>query len=141
MAVGTVAMMVIAVVQMFVADTVLALVGLLVFPAVVLANLAYQRLASPLMTKAQELRAEVSEIAHESFDGAMVVKTLGREGEETEPVRRQGPRAARRQHPRRCHPRGLRPDPGRAAQPRRPRRPRRRRQPGHRTATRTPATW
>jgi ATP-binding cassette subfamily B protein len=84
MAVGTVAMMVIAVVQMFIADTVLALVGLLVFPAVVLANLAYQRLASPLMTKAQELRAEVSEIAHESFDGAMVVKTLGREGEETE---------------------------------------------------------
>ena len=83
MAVGTVAMMVIAVVQMFLADTVLALVGLLVFPAVVLANLAYQRRASPLMTKAQELRAEVSEIAHESFDGAMVVKTLGREGEET----------------------------------------------------------
>ena len=36
------------------------------------------------MTRAQELRAEVSEIAHESFDGAMVVKTLGREGEETE---------------------------------------------------------
>jgi ATP-binding cassette subfamily B protein len=84
MAVGTVAMMVIAIVQMFLADTVLALVGVLVFPAVVLANLAYQRLASPLMTKAQELRAEVSEIAHESFDGAMVVKTLGREGEETE---------------------------------------------------------
>ncbi|WP_372733409.1 ABC transporter ATP-binding protein [Nocardioides sp.] len=83
MAVGTVAMMVIAVVQMFLADAVLALVGLLVFPAVVLANLAYQRLASPLMTRAQELRAEVSEIAHESFDGAMVVKTLGREGEET----------------------------------------------------------
>jgi ABC-type multidrug transport system fused ATPase/permease subunit len=83
MAVGTVAMMVIAVVQMFLADTVMALVGLLVFPAVVLANLAYQRLASPLMTKAQELRAEVSEIAHESFDGAMVVKTLGREREET----------------------------------------------------------
>ena len=84
MAVGTVAMMVIAIVQMFLADMVLAVVGLLVFPAVVLANLAYQRLASPLMTKAQELRAEVSEIAHESFDGAMVVKTLGREREETD---------------------------------------------------------
>jgi ATP-binding cassette, subfamily B, bacterial len=83
MAVGTVAMMVIAIVQMFVADVVMALVGLLVFPAVIMANLAYQRLASPLMTRAQELRAEVSEIAHESFDGAMVVKTLGREGEET----------------------------------------------------------
>ena len=84
MAVGTVAMMVIAVVQMFIADLVLAVVGLLVFPAVIVANLAYQRLASPLMTRAQELRAEVSEIAHESFDGAMVVKTLGREGEETD---------------------------------------------------------
>src|SRR4051812_39127547 len=84
MAVGTVAMMVIAVVQMFIADVVLAVVGLLVFPAVVVANLAYQRMASPLMTRAQELRAEVSEIAHESFDGAMVVKTLGREAEETD---------------------------------------------------------
>ncbi|MCW2765136.1 MAG: transporter related protein [Nocardioides sp.] len=82
MAVGTVAMMVIAIIQMLVADVVMALVGLLVFPAVVLANLAYQRLASPLMTRAQQLRAEVSEIAHESFDGAMVVKTLGREPEE-----------------------------------------------------------
>ena len=82
MAVGTLAMMVIAVVQMFVADVVLAVVGLLVFPAVIAANLAYQRLASPLMTRAQQLRAEVSEIAHESFDGALVVKTLGREEEE-----------------------------------------------------------
>jgi ABC-type multidrug transport system fused ATPase/permease subunit len=83
MALGTVVMMVIAVIQMLIADLVLALVGLLVFPLVVVANLAYQRLASPLMTRAQGLRAEVSEIAHESFDGAMVVKTLGREGEET----------------------------------------------------------
>jgi ABC-type multidrug transport system fused ATPase/permease subunit len=83
MALGTVVMMVIAVVQMLLADVVMALVGLLVFPAVVVANLAYQRLSSPLMTHAQGLRAEVSEIAHESFDGAMVVKTLGREPEET----------------------------------------------------------
>ncbi len=84
MALGTVVMMAIAVVQMLFADVVLAMVGLLVFPLVVVANLAYQRLASPLMTRAQGLRAEVSEIAHESFDGAMVVKTLGREGEETQ---------------------------------------------------------
>ena len=87
MALGTIVMMVIAVVQMFIADVVMALVGLLVFPAVVVANLVYQRFASPLMTRAQELRAEVSEIAHESFDGAMVVKTLGRETEETDRFR------------------------------------------------------
>lgn len=84
MAVGTIAMMVIAVVQMLLADVVLAIVGLLVFPAVVLVNLLYQRFASPLITHAQQLRAELSEIAHESFDGAMVVKTLGREAEETD---------------------------------------------------------
>jgi ATP-binding cassette, subfamily B, bacterial len=83
MAVGTLAMMLIAIAQMLAADLVLALVGILVFPLVIVANLAYQRLASPLMTRAQQLRAEVSEIAHESFDGAMVIKTLGREGEET----------------------------------------------------------
>src|ERR671910_1659951 len=40
MAVGTVAMMVIAVVQMLIADLVLAVIGLLVFPAVVVANIA-----------------------------------------------------------------------------------------------------
>ncbi|QIX28650.1 ABC transporter ATP-binding protein [Nocardioides sp. JQ2195] len=84
MAVGTLAMMAIAIAQMLAADLVLALVGLLVFPVVIVANVAYQRASSPLMTRAQQLRAEVSEIAHESFDGAMVVKTLGREGEETE---------------------------------------------------------
>ncbi len=87
MAVGTLVMMIIAVVQMLAADVVLAVVGLLVFPAVVVANLVYQRFSSPLMTRAQGLRAEVSEIAHESFDGALVVKTLGREGEETERFR------------------------------------------------------
>lgn len=84
MAVGTVVMMVIAVVQMFLADAVLASIGVLVFPAVVVANLLYQRAASPLMTRAQQLRGELSSVAHESFDGAMVVKTLGREAEETE---------------------------------------------------------
>ncbi|MCY7400499.1 MAG: ABC transporter ATP-binding protein/permease [Nocardioides sp.] len=87
MALGTVVMMVIAVIQMFVADTVMAIIGLLVFPLVVMANLLYQHYSSPLMTQAQGLRAEVSEIAHESFDGAMVVKTLGREVEETDRFR------------------------------------------------------
>ncbi|MDO9495797.1 MAG: ABC transporter transmembrane domain-containing protein, partial [Nocardioides sp.] len=76
MAVGTVAMMVIAVAQMLVADLVLAVVGLLVFPAVIAVNVTYQHLAQGWMTRAQQLRAEVSEIAHESFDCAMVVKTL-----------------------------------------------------------------
>ncbi len=84
MAVGTVAMMVIAVAQMVFTDLVLAVVGLLVFPLVIATNVVFQRLQSPLMTRAQALRAELSEVAHESFDGALVVKSLGREIEETE---------------------------------------------------------
>lgn len=87
MAVGTVAMMVIAVVQMLLTDLVLATVGLLVFPVVIGTNVVYQRLAQGWATRAQQLRAELSEIAHESFDGALVVKTLGREPEETERFR------------------------------------------------------
>ncbi len=84
MAVGTVVMMVIAVGQMYVADPVMASIGLLVFPAVIATNIVYQNASQGWATRAQQLRAEVSEIAHESFDGAMVVKTLGREPEETE---------------------------------------------------------
>ncbi|MGN6724216.1 MAG: ABC transporter ATP-binding protein, partial [Marmoricola sp.] len=83
MAVGTVSMMVIAVVQMLVVDLKMALVGLLVFPLVILVNLVYQKLSSPLYTRIQTLRGELSEVAHESFDGALVVKTLGRETNET----------------------------------------------------------
>lgn len=83
MAVGTIAMVVIAVVQMLVVDLTMAAVGLMVFPLVTMATLVYQRFSSPLFTRIQALRAELSEVAHESFDGAMVVKTLGREGEET----------------------------------------------------------
>ncbi len=57
MAVGTAAMMVVAVVQMVATDAVLALVGLAVFPLVIGANLVYQRFQSPLMTRVQALRA------------------------------------------------------------------------------------
>ncbi|MFJ2029468.1 ABC transporter ATP-binding protein [Streptosporangium sp. NPDC087985] len=83
MAVGVVVMLVTAAVALVLTDPVLALVGFLIFPAIAVLNLVYQRRLSPLATRAQQLRAEVSEIAHESFDGALVVKTLGREDEET----------------------------------------------------------
>jgi ATP-binding cassette, subfamily B, bacterial len=39
---------------------------------------------SPRVTRAQQLRADVSDVAHESFDGALVVKAMGRERAETE---------------------------------------------------------
>jgi ATP-binding cassette subfamily B protein len=73
MAVGVLVMLVVAVVAMLLTDVVLALVGLLVFPAILLVNLAYQRRLSPLATGAQALKGDLSGVAHESFDGALVV--------------------------------------------------------------------
>jgi ATP-binding cassette, subfamily B, bacterial len=84
MAIGVIAMLAFATAAMFAADVWLALVGCLVFPLVFVANVIFQRTLQPLATRAQELRADVSEVAHESFDGALVVKTLGREAAETE---------------------------------------------------------
>ena len=83
MAVGVLVMLVVAVVAIVLTDPALAAVGLLVFPAILLVNLLYQRRLSPLATRAQALRAELSGVAHESFDGALVVKSLGREADET----------------------------------------------------------
>ncbi|MFI7144632.1 ABC transporter ATP-binding protein [Nonomuraea sp. NPDC050022] len=88
MAVGVIVMLFTAAIGMLLTDPMLALVGFLIFPAIAVLNLIYQRRLSPLATRAQQLRAEVSEIAHESFDGALVVKTLGREAMETERFQR-----------------------------------------------------
>ncbi|MFC6886262.1 MULTISPECIES: ABC transporter ATP-binding protein [Actinomadura] len=84
MAVGVVFMLLIAAVSIVATDAAVAVVGFLVFPAIALLNVVYQRRLSPVATRAQQLRAEVSEVAHESFEGGLVVKTLGREGSETE---------------------------------------------------------
>jgi ATP-binding cassette, subfamily B, bacterial len=84
MAIGVVIMLVVAAGSMLLADPVLALIGFCVFPAVFAVNVVYQRFMSARVTRAQQLRAEVSDVAHESFDGALVVKALGREAAETD---------------------------------------------------------
>ena len=86
-AVGVLFMLVVTLGLLFVTDPVLAAVGSVVFPAIAVLTVLYSRRMSPLMTHAQQLRGEVSAIAHESFDGALVVKTLGREGDETDRFR------------------------------------------------------
>jgi ABC-type multidrug transport system fused ATPase/permease subunit len=83
-AVGTVVMLIAAIGSLFVTDWVLALVGCTVFPALLGVNIIYSRRMAPRAASAQRLRAEVSAVAHESFDGALVVKTMGREATETE---------------------------------------------------------
>ncbi len=86
-AVGVLFMLVTTIGLLFVTDPVLAIVGSVVFPAIATLTVFYSRRMSPLMTRAQQLRGEVSTIAHESFDGALVVKTLGRESDETDRFR------------------------------------------------------
>ena len=83
-AVGTLVMLVAAVASLFTVDWVLALIGCAIFPALFTLNVVYSRRMAPRQARAQQLRAEVSAIAHESFDGALVVKTMGRESAETE---------------------------------------------------------
>ncbi|WP_052359353.1 ABC transporter ATP-binding protein [Actinoplanes friuliensis] len=82
-AVGTLVMIAAAIVSLFFTDWVLALVGVCLFPALFLLNLVYSRRMSPRQIRAQQLRGKVSAVAHESFDGALVVKTMGREADES----------------------------------------------------------
>lgn len=83
-ALGVVLMLGISVVALAVTDLYLAAVGLLIIPAMTYMNIRYnRRMRGPTMAS-QHQRANVSAVAHESFDGALVVKTLGRESSETE---------------------------------------------------------
>jgi ABC-type multidrug transport system fused ATPase/permease subunit len=79
MAVGVIVMLVVTAALLVRTDPFLALIGFLVGPLLGGANWLYQRKMRVIAAQAQRLRAEVSEIAHESFDAALVVKTLGRE--------------------------------------------------------------
>ncbi|ANS77610.1 ABC-type multidrug transport system ATPase and permease components [Serinicoccus hydrothermalis] len=87
MAIGVIFMLVIAGTMMVLVDPLLAVLGLLVFPGLFAANLVFQRVMSPRITRAQQLRAEVAEVAHESFEAGLVVKAMGREDQETERFR------------------------------------------------------
>ncbi|NTW38448.1 MAG: ABC transporter ATP-binding protein [Cellulomonadaceae bacterium] len=81
-ALGVVVMIGVAAVALFAVDGWLAVTALAVLPLAVLANLVFQRYMSPAITRAQQLRAEVSDIAHESFEAALLVKSLGTEDAE-----------------------------------------------------------
>jgi ATP-binding cassette subfamily B protein len=82
-AVGTIVMLIAAIVSLLLTDWVLALVGITLFPSLFGINVIYSRRMAPRQMRAQQLRGEVSAIAHESFDGALVVKTMGREADES----------------------------------------------------------
>src|SRR5690606_6787727 len=76
-ALGVVVMIGVAAVALFRVDVILASTALGVLPLAVLANLVFQRYMSPAITRAQQLRGEVADVAHESFEAALLVKSLG----------------------------------------------------------------
>ncbi|MGH3649512.1 MAG: ABC transporter ATP-binding protein [Acidimicrobiia bacterium] len=82
MAFGVVLMLIGTAVILIVTDPFLALIGFMVGPVLMVVNYTFQRRMRAVATRAQSLRAEVADIAHESFDAALVVKTLGRENDE-----------------------------------------------------------
>jgi ATP-binding cassette, subfamily B, bacterial len=75
-ATGVLTMLGAAAVWLFVADPFLATLGLLVVPAILVLNLAFQRRVERPTTLGQERLGDMSAVAHESFDGALVVKAL-----------------------------------------------------------------
>jgi ATP-binding cassette subfamily B protein len=82
MAFGVVVMLIVTGILLLLTDPFLALIGFSVGPALMAINYIYQRRMRAVAARAQRLRAEVADIAHESFDAALVVKTLGREDDE-----------------------------------------------------------
>ncbi|MFE7405846.1 ABC transporter ATP-binding protein [Isoptericola sp. NPDC057559] len=76
-ALGVVVMIAVATGMLLAVDVWLAVAALLVVPAAVAANVVFQRHMTPAVTRAQQLRAEVADVAHESFEGALLVKSLG----------------------------------------------------------------
>ncbi|HJW35795.1 MAG TPA: ABC transporter ATP-binding protein, partial [Actinomycetes bacterium] len=75
-ATGVLTMLGAAAVWLFLADLFLATLGVLVVPAILVINLAFQRRVEHPTTLGQERLGDVSAVAHESFDGALVVKAL-----------------------------------------------------------------
>ncbi|MEU8005495.1 ABC transporter ATP-binding protein [Catellatospora sp. NPDC049111] len=82
-AMATVFLLAGALTALFAVDWTLGLVGLVVFPGLVTVFAVYSRRVAPRHRQAQSLRARVTALAHESFDGALTVKVMGRADHQT----------------------------------------------------------
>ena len=92
MSVAAAAMLAITAALLIVTDPLLAIIGFVVGPLLAGVNSYFSRRMRQAATLAQQSRADVSGLAHESFDAAIVVKTMGRESAEAERFRVQSER-------------------------------------------------
>jgi ATP-binding cassette subfamily B protein len=83
-ATGVIVLIALAMIQLLAADIFLAMVAMVLFPTLALLNRNFAKRMEGPARRAQQRIGEVSAVAHESIDGALVVKTLGREAAETE---------------------------------------------------------
>jgi ABC-type multidrug transport system fused ATPase/permease subunit len=81
---GVVVIIVVSMVQMALVDLPLMAVGLALFPSLAVLNRFYTRRVEQPAAAAQARVGDVSSVAHESFEAALVVKTLGLETREVE---------------------------------------------------------
>lgn len=88
--VGVLVLVFFAVISLVQVDLGLTVIALLLFPSLALINRIYTSRVEKPVGIVQERVGQVSRVAHESFDGALVVKTLGRAPQEIE---RMGQRA------------------------------------------------
>lgn len=79
---GLILLIVFSVIALVVTDPLLAVVGMFVFPAMLMLNRFYTRRVEAPAEAVQQCVGNVATIAHESYDGALVVKTLGLESHE-----------------------------------------------------------
>lgn len=77
----------VALVMLLFVHSLLALIAAVLFPALAVISRVYTRRVEMPSAVVQRRVGEVSAVAHESFDGALVVKTLGRERAEIERLR------------------------------------------------------
>ncbi|CAM8646037.1 MdlB ABC-type multidrug transport system, ATPase and permease components [Acidimicrobiia bacterium] len=82
--IGVVTLVVFAIINLAMVDWLLMMIALLLFPGLIIINRLYTRRAELPLGDVQRRVGQVSRVAHESFDGALVVKTLGREQDEVD---------------------------------------------------------
>ncbi len=114
---GSFVMMIAAGVALVRIDPWMAVTGMAVVPAILAINVVYERVITPRWDRGQSLRARVSTIAHESFEGGTVVKALGAEDRETGRFREAAEGATRRGHRRGPDQRLVRADHGHGRSP------------------------
>ena len=82
--VSVVLLVLVSIISIALVHPLLALIAAILFPALVVVSQKYTSLVEEPAALAQQRVGDVSAIAHESFDGAVIVKTLGREAAEVE---------------------------------------------------------